>query len=226
MLRAPGCLMQQQDFIAGFAIKRSPDDPKQTHVALLYRDTDGTDWLLHLGWHCFLCHEPWTTDYHWIPFQHLDSELLDGLVDLAMIVAGRPANKMIPYSAVFEPRQYFDHSGDYTRHADGDGLTCATFLLALFRRWGLPLINESSWPKGRAGDAGWVLRIVRKLYKWCQRHQIDIALPHLFVQLRQRWALRRYRPEEVCASAEIFHGIPLSFQKISPVATLVLQELP
>lgn len=226
MLRAPGCLVQQQDFTAAFAIKRNPGDPKQKHIALLYRETDGTNWLLHLGWHHLLYHEPWTTDYHWIPFQQLDSELLDGLVDLAVIVARRPANRTIPYSAVFEPRQYFDHLGDYIVQADGDGLTCATFLLALFRRWGLPLIDENTWPEGRSGDAGWVLRIIRNLYKWSQSHKISIPLPHFFAQLRQRWVLRRYRPEEVCACAEIFHGTPLSFQQISPVSSRVLQELP
>lgn len=226
MLRAPGCLAQQQEFTAALAIKRSTGDSKQKHVALLYRETDGADWLLHLGWHHILYHEPWTAEYHWIPFQHLESEVLDGLVDLAVIVARRPANRSIPYSAVYEPRQYFDHSGDYIRQADGDGLTCATFILALFRRWGLPLINESSWPEGREGDANWVLRIVRGLFKWSQSHQIEIPLPHFFAQLRQRWALRRYRPEEVCACAEIFQGKPLSFEQISPVSNLILQHLP
>jgi hypothetical protein len=112
------------------------------------------------------------------------------------------------------------------RHAAGEGLTCATFLLAVFRRWGLPLVDESTWPQGRREDSSWVLKIVRWLYRWAKNSGVPIPTEHFVEQIRQRWSLRRFRPEEVCACATAFSGSPLAFQVVEPLSVQLLRELP
>ena len=226
MLRAPADLTGAQHFSMAFAIKRTYPDRKQKHVALLYKD-EASNWvLLHLGWHHLLFHEPWDGKYHWVAFDNLAPEVAEGFTDMARIIADQQANKKIPYSVTFTGGQYFGEDGVYVRHGAGEGLTCATFLLAIFRRWGLPLVDESTWPQGRSGDAPWALKIVRGLYRWAKLEKAAIPLQHYIEQLRQRWALTRFRPEEVCACAGIFDGNPLAFATVSPRAEKLLRDLP
>jgi hypothetical protein len=232
-------------------IRRLPQDRKQRHVALVYRETGdergadqqhgGTEqegagaqeqqapsWvLLHLGWHHQLHHVPWDGEYHWVPFEHIESEVVEVLVDLAVIIGTRPANRTIPYSVLFLPGPYFDEAGDYIERGVGQGLTCVTFILAVFRRGGMPLIDEATWPEGRRGDAPWVLRIVRNLYSWCKRNELNVPVVHFFEQIRLRWLLRRFRPEEICACPFVFRGTPpLPFETVNPLAISLLEQLP
>ena len=225
MLNEPYLFSKQHQFTTVFAIKKIQNDRNQRHLALLYRETGGADWLLHFGWHNKLNHERWNQHYHWVPFRNLNSEVLDGLQDIASILAKKPANQKIPYSVIYEPRQYFDHSWDYISQKDGHGLTCATFLLAVFRRWGLQLIDEESWPEGRPDDANWIVKILCRLYTWSVEKKIKIPKEHFIVQLIKHKLLRRYRPEEVCACADLFSGKPLSFEQITPVAERIVQQL-
>lgn len=226
MLRKPDSLNSSAAYSLALAIQRIPENRKQKHVALLYRAEDDSWRLLHLGWHHVLRHEQWDGAYSWVPFENLAPEVTEGLADLAVIIGTRDANRQIPYSVVFTGGQYFDESGIYIRHRAGEGLTCATFLLAVFRRWGLSLIDESTWPQARRDDASWALNIVRVLYRWCKRQNLGVPLEHFVEQLRQRWSLRRFRPEEVCACAGLFEGVPLAFSVVDPLARQILRDLP
>jgi hypothetical protein len=223
MLRQPDSLLKTQVATVALAIKVS-DNSKQKHVAFLYQEKN--NWhLLHLGWHQLLIHENWDNTYHWIPFEHLEPELIETLVDNAVIIGSRKANNQIPYSVVFSDGQYFDEENNYIRHEIGEGLTCATFILAMFRRWSLPLVDETTWPIGRKEDSRWALRIVRTLFAWSKKYGVSIKLTHFFKQLRHRWSLRRFRPEEVCACAGLFHGESLNFQTIEPISCQITNTL-
>jgi len=191
--------------IAGSQVTHSTT---QKHVALIYRkESSNEPWLLHLGWHENLCHEPWNSQYHWLEVEGIDIELQETFADWAVIVAGTPANNNIPYSVIFNPEDNFDSDGQFLNRNDGSGLTCATFLLALFADFSLPLIVTSSWPLSRPGDFTWLRKILNQLRKY-------VTLPHFMEQVRRRHALQRYRPEEVATAAHIFRGEPLQFAAV------------
>lgn len=202
--------------VAGSCITGSKD---QKHLALIYRCDDLRFCVLHLGWHERLYHEAWSGDYHWIEFQGIDTELQEAFIDWSVIVATASKDKPIPYSVVFDPGPNFDEQGNFLSRDGGAGLTCATFVLALFSDFSIPLVDFESWPKNRGGDFQWVRKILRLLRKY---------LPDAYwlEQVRRRNALSRFRPEEVLVTARHFRGAPLKFDDIKADAEHALSTIP
>lgn len=188
-------------------------------MALIYRSIDGDPWLLHLGSHHDLKHEQWNCQYHWIEFSGLDVEVQENFADWAVLVAGAALSTPIPYSVILSGDRNFASSGHYIERADGSGLTCATFLLALFADFGLPLLDQTSWPRSRPGDAEWALKLLNALRQFFE-------LPHYLEQLRQVYDLKRFRPEEVLVTAPLYAGVPLHFNVVNPLAQECLVQLP
>jgi len=206
--------------IVGSAITNSRH---QKHVALIYRAENSNMMLLHLGWHRKLYHEKWKGLYHWSEFGGVDRELQETFADWAVIVAEADPGVPIPYSLIFRQGRHFDSKGNFIPEKDGSGLTCATFLLALFSDFDLPLLDVSSWPRSRPGDFTWMRKILKAL-----RDQIGERLPawDWIEQVRRRHTLKRFRPEEVFATAALFSGEPLDFTVVEPAGAAVSLVIP
>lgn len=214
MLKKPGSPIFKDESSLAIAIT---GNSSQKHIALLYKSAVGQPMLLHLAWHQNLLHEKWDGSYYWIELSKLEVELQETLADWAVIVATSNEDQKIPYSVYFSSTKNFDCAGSYLDRNDGSGLTCATFILALFSDYGLPLILPHSWPVKRPGDFEWIVKILGKLRK-------HISQFHFIEQVRRRHALRRFRPEEVLATAEIFIGKPINFQNVEQLgAELAIQ---
>jgi hypothetical protein len=207
--------------IAGSAIT---GDKRQKHVAMIYRAENSKLMLIHLGWHHRLHHQPWNGAYHWLEFRGLDRELQETFADWAVLVADASPGTPIPYSIIFRPGRNFDVKGRFINSTDGSGLTCATFLLALFSDYDLPLVDASSWPVSRTGDLTWIRKILRMLRSQINRN----LLPSWdwVEQAKRRHKLRRFRPEEVFAAAALFTGTPLNFSDIEPLGVAVNAAVP
>jgi hypothetical protein len=180
--------------------------------------------LLHLGWHHKLDHEPWNGMYHWLEFGGLDRELQETFADWAVLVADASPGIPIPYSIIFRPGKNFDIQGRFIHQDDGSGLTCATFLLALFSDYDLPLIDVSTWPEYRSGDLTWVRKILKALRKQIQLKRLPAW--DWIEQAKRRHKLRRFRPEEVFATASLFSGEPLDFSVVEPAGATVNSAVP
>jgi hypothetical protein len=195
-----------------FAIKIVPQST-QNHVGLIYRSHNSKIMLLHLAWHYDLRHQEWDGTYYWLELSGLETELQETFADWAVLVADATPGTPIPYSVIFRVDRNFDQGGQFINLNDGSGLTCATFLLALFNDFNLPLIDISTWPKARKGDFVWLRRILRFL-----RHTVlkDQKMPAWvwLEQFKQRHQLKRFRPEEVFATAGLFAGEPLKFTEV------------
>lgn len=77
------------------------------------------------------------------------------------------------------------------------GLTCATFVLAAFRRLGIELVDVNVWPK-RDEDKNWQDRIVKLL-----RKRSNATEEHIEKVSHDIDNCPRFRPEEVCASISL-----------------------
>lgn len=207
--------------VAGSAVT---GDRSQKHVALIYRADNSRLMLLHLGWHHQLHHDPWNGMYHWLEFGGLDRELQETFADWAVLVADASPGTSIPYSIIFRPGRNFDVEGRFIHQNDGSGLTCATFLLALFSDYDLPLIDVSGWPKSRSGDLSWVRKILHMLRKQIQLNRLPAW--DWIEQVKRRHKLRRFRPEEVFATAALFSGEPLDFSVVEPAGAVVNSAVP
>jgi hypothetical protein len=100
-----------------------------------------------------------------------------------------------------------------TRH----GLTCATFVLAVFHQAGLPLVRYDSWPVNRPGDAEWQESIVNLLER-------TGAAPEHIAKVKTEIGAVRYRPEEVAGAATSV-SIPAEFPSASERAQEILLKL-
>ncbi len=221
MLQPPSStpVANQSSIAIGIAGSCISGNKNQKHVTLIYRNPEGYPWLLHLASHMLLKHEKWNGSYHWIEFSGLDVEVEESFADWAVMVASAELSTPIPYSVVLSPDRNFATDGHYIDRKDGSGLTCATFLVALFSDFGLPLVNQLSWPKSRPGDAQWALKILEML-------RARFTLPHYLEQLRQVYVLKRFRPEEVSVTGALYKGEPLHFDVVDPVAQQCLAQVP
>jgi hypothetical protein len=121
----------------------------------------------------------------------------------------------IPYSPHYEGI-YFDRGTlRYTRFAPGDGLTCATFILAVFDALGIPLVKAHEWVP-RDEDAGWLEYIVQQLE--------EDASPEHIEQIRAKSNGVRYRPEEV-VGALTESAPPIGFARAEALGRGVLDEI-
>jgi hypothetical protein len=204
-------------------------DSRQRHVAFLYRHESKNLLLLHLGWHNLLMYESWPSfHYSWLEVSGIAPDLQELFIDWVEVVAttvnGQAAD--IPYSAHFRPTGNFDASGHYIDKKDGTGLTCATFILAMFADYRLPLIDPASWPK-RNDDFTWFRKMWGRLKKWGIREKV---LPQMRIglieQFKQRRQLKRFRPEEIVAAGSLFSGIPLNFSEVAQRLPAITPELP
>src|SRR6266545_8225610 len=67
----------------------------------------------------------------------------------------RASKRGIPY-AFSPPNDCFDsESGSFLLGPSRVGLTCASFVLAVFDAAGIRLAENDTWPQQRAGDAAW-----------------------------------------------------------------------
>ncbi|WP_156480967.1 hypothetical protein [Variovorax sp. PAMC 28711] len=207
--------------IAGSSLTR---ERGQRHVALVYKQASRALVMLHLGWNKTLLYQRWEArHYSWIEMDGIDPDVQELFCDWAEIVAisSRTGIHPIPYSAFFRPTGNFDASGNFVNMQDGSGLTCSTFILALFSDYKLPLIDAASWP-ARIEDARWFRKI------WGKLRRIDPILSKidLILQFKRRRQLRRFRPEEVLAAGSLYSGSELNFASVSQRVSSFSTALP
>ena len=189
----------------------------QRHIGMLHRDSDSdTVLMLHLAWHHRLRNEPPEPSFLWAdPAIHPKR-----LVQVAAIcrkVWRANKNGGIPY-AFSHPNDCFDaDTGRYLLGPTRLGLTCATFILAVFHTAGLQLVQYESWPIGREGDAEWRQRMVSLL----EQHG---ACPDHVKAVRNDVGSARYRPEEVAGAATV-SPLPADFEMAAGRGRQILERL-
>ena len=127
----------------------------------------------------------------------------------------------IPYSILRQGKS-FDETGKYVTAGIGEGLTCATYVLAAFEALEISLVDLASWPVGRPEDQPWFLEILQLLAQ-----AVPAAAPeHIAAQEAALPNVVRYRPEEVAAAFSLFTNRSLAFGDVEPTSIEILQLLP
>jgi hypothetical protein len=194
-------------------------DPQQRHIGLLYSD-NGLNRVsfLHLAWHFDLRCEAPRTEYFWVD-PAIPTPRLVQLAAVCRLVWRANGKGRIPYG-FGPPADCLDSTtGEYLFGPAGSGLTCATFVLAAFRRAGLPLLRYETWPIGRAGDSEWQTRIVAALAS-----TPGTITEHADAVRRDVGTTVRFRPEEVAGAATVA-TIPVDFAVAEAHAAQLLLRL-
>lgn len=189
----------------------------QNHVGILHKEEDLNDVKLgHLAWHLQLKESPPKDSYLWIDPPIPTPRARQVAARCRQILR---ANKKggIPY-AFSPPNDCFDEqTGSFLLGIARIGLTCATFVLAVFDAAGIRLADYNTWPQQRDGDAEWQKFIIEQL------EGNNASADHIALIKNEVGAIR-YRPEDAagCAASD---RLPCSFTVAGPLSLEILRQL-
>jgi hypothetical protein len=170
----------------------------QRHTGIIYRDraTPGAPpILLHLERHHRLTSGEVPRGYHWIDPPGIHPVLAVLFARLCSKIANNygPGGRLLEYAFRYDDGR-FDKTTGALASANGKGLTCATFVLAVFASYAFPLLRVEEWQE-REGDREWREKIIGWM-KGC----MDEA--HLAaIRDESNTGCARFRPEEVVAAS-------------------------
>lgn len=188
----------------------------QQHTGILHKEEvlDEVQ-LAHLAWHNQLKNAPPKEAYLWVDPLIPNRRARQVAARCRQILRGN--KRGIPY-AFSSPNDCFDsETGSFLFGPTRAGLTCASFVLAVFGSAGIQLADYATWPPQRAGDLEWQQFIVEQLEK-------DGADADHIAFVRNEVGAVRYRPEDVagCATAD---QLPCSFDVAEPLSQEILKRL-
>lgn len=206
-------------------IQKPRTSSDQLHCGLIYVER-GNPRLLHLQWHYDLENIPLSEfqgKLFWIKptisFRHTDS-----LNTFCRVLANHKTLK-VPYGLNFVETA-FKSDGNLTFGSSEFGLTCATFVMAVFEYVSQPLIDKTNWDYGdsdrKGGDEQWQKGVWNTLQtnfpeeesKW--QTQIDAAVEK---------SPFRYRPNDIFASCSSALTRPVSFDQLDAISQQLQREL-
>jgi hypothetical protein len=189
-----------------------------THAGILYRDTDDKLWHLHFAWHKDLrrhalharcvCAQP-----------TLETEHAILLAAVCERIAALRLKLQIPYNLKHDRDVAFDpDTGEVTFGPMSTGLSCSTFVAAVFRSSGQNLIDATTWPSANAEDQNVQQLFVRALEQSGNPDQVHQA--HI---VKSEIGTARIRPEHVCGAC--LYNLPADHQQCHVAGHEIIRRL-
>ena len=145
---------------------------------------------------------------------------LGDLVTKAILVQDVNKATRVPYGFSVPDGFFDDKTGKILPGEDKVGLTCATFILAVFHMTGITLINYDSW-KPRKADCKAQVKLYGNLKKYKDRLKIkQVELNNIRNQIKGI----RYRPEEVIAASMTDSKIN-TMRQLEPLGREVVEQI-
>src|ERR1700730_7432862 len=116
-------------------------DAAWQHTGVLYKDENNPARVFHLRDHFDSRDEEPSTDWRWLQadFPEMSRRFV---VELTKKIAAR--KDKLQFGFAFDG-DAFSSDGEYLRQPTGMGLTCATVILKIFERLGLPILKCEEW---------------------------------------------------------------------------------
>jgi hypothetical protein len=180
-------------------IGKSSED--QMHCGIVYEDFENSNFnTLHLAWHNDLRNEheylDWLSKYSCVhPKIH---ELRLGLIPaMCTRIVERQKSHKIPYGLLYEGGLFSMDEGIINLGDKASGLTCATFVMAVFKSIQVDLIDIENWGS-RLSDKKWHQKVILSLENTKEKY--NISDKHID-NVRNEVGCARFRPEEVAISS-------------------------
>jgi len=195
----------------GVAI-RTIGGARQIHIGLLYKTENTEALVLNLRAHLDLRNEKPTSHYRWIQVElHEINRRM--LVGLCRLIAEK--SKTVPFGFTYNGL-YFTQAGAYITRDLGHGLTCGTFVMAVFATYNIPLLKIGEWPPASVEDQRWQTGQIRIIQGQRGAFLANAIAEHL--------GEPRFRPEEVTAGA-ISADRPLGYKKAAGLGRRIVRDL-
>lgn len=180
----------------------------QRHTGILFRVNDeGAFQFLHLAWHCDLrCQNKLSKKYCWVD-PKIPTARLRQLAAICDDIAHANLVEEIPYSFGTPIDAFDEKTKKFLLGPTTTGLTCASFVLAVFERAQLRLAHYSGWSAPDSEDIRWQQSILGKL-----RETPGVSADHVNVVEREIGTSVRYRPEQVAGAAAIRGRRPAKYR--------------
>lgn len=218
LARVHACVDVPFDKIEHVAIGVRQVHVGQRHVGILYRCKTPTNALgeirlLHLAWHHDLRDHIASASYSWVEL-NIPPARARVLARLCVRLAEvyQSGARKIAYALRYSDGRFDPASGEFLTK-DGHGLTCATFVLAVFASRRQHLVRTDEWPF-REEDVGFHRYVLDSL-RQSGAGADDIAA------VEQEGRCARFRPEEV-AAAGTSRTLPARFEYAESVGKKIV----
>lgn len=141
-----------------------------------------------------------------------DQKILAAQIDAWLV----ENHNQIPYS-VAHPGGVVFKDNVWVGDEPGQGLTCATFVVELFKELGYPFIDVSTW-KQREGDGEWAGHILDDMSSRMDRAHVEAQRARIGDETI------RIRPSDIAAAGHLIHEemeTSLTFEQVNPLAMLI-----
>ncbi len=163
------------------------------HCGIAYPTDSGNHELCDLLTDRVLKSRPIPVDHYWSPVSLRPGEVSAVAAFIERILESH-ASKALTYSLIYTANA-FDVKGALIR---GDGLTCATFVVAVFERLSLPIIVPSTWRARPKEDLAFQDEFLANAIRDKPKRRIS---PEAAMRIAQEKPNFRVKPDEVCGAA-------------------------
>lgn len=202
----------------GVAVERTEDD---THSAVFFLDEDDEPKALHLEFHARLKvngMSRWEACVWSSPA--IPPERADALAALCDLIARRHGPAGLDYALRYNEGRFDLGTGELILGPGCCGLTCSTFVLAVFRSGGFELLRQREW-KERPGDRARQESLVAMLLK----HQDWLGIPQEHIErVRGEIGCVRFSPADVVSASSA--EIPAGFEEVIEINKGLMTMLP
>jgi len=197
-----------------------------THTGVLHRDR-GTLFVLDLLWHEALRSRPCRDEFACV-VPNIDEDAKNDVAALCRLINTRQQNPdptrryLIPYAFRFGNNVRFNIQSGELMLGDGLGLTCSTFVLAVFESARVPLIDLNGW-KERPKDEERHRSLLEQMRSGIPPNILPAEPGHV-QRVEKELPCIRVRPEEV-AAAGMSDDPPANFYQVEAAGRWILSHL-
>lgn len=128
----------------------------------------------------------------------------------------------IPYAFRQSNKNIINRATGEVELVDGVGMSCSTFVLAVFQSVGIPLVNIDTW-QTREGDLARHEALLQKMRDGIPGFAPPAPSDHITLVEKEKHCMR-VRPEEVAATG-MYNGLPATFEQLVPAGEWILSQL-
>jgi hypothetical protein len=173
-----------------------------------------------LGWHCELAlQDRLSTKYCWVDPQ-IPQARLRQLAAICEDIAHTNLIEQIPYSFGTPVDAFDERTKKFLLGPTTTGLTCASFVLAVFERAQIRLARYMGWAAPDSDDIRWQQGVLNLL-----EQTPSVTTDHINAVRREVGNSVRYRPEQVAAAAAIRKRRPVKYHHAKSLGNDIVRLL-
>jgi hypothetical protein len=172
----------------GIAVNSNPAQPQ--HSGLLFEHRSGAVMLCDFMNHENLAVRQVPPDYFWTPVRLTEHQVAQVAAFIQLVVQAHASGRRLSYSFMYSA-DAFDVTGSLRQGVPG--LTCATFIVAIFERLKLSLIDASTWRERKEEDQAARMAFIAGI--------VQTADEATVIRLMAEKPDFRIKPYEVCGAA-------------------------